>query len=87
VIIQGLINIVCIWIAGVVSIIPPMPAEWTNALDGIANGASHLGDVVGNLSPVIPWFTISACISAWLGILLFWFALIVVRAVLWAFGR
>lgn len=86
-IVQGIIN----WLSEIVAmflvLIPPLPAEWGEAVDKIAQGGAYLGSRVSMLSPIVPFDALSGVVSAFSGVVFFWGLMLGVRVILWAVGR
>lgn len=86
-IIQGLIDFVCLWIAGILSIIPPLPSWFSNGLSQITAGMTWVGQHVGGLGAVVPFDVLYNLGLAWLGAWTFFVAMLGLRLILWIFGR
>jgi len=67
--------------------LPPLPTQWGTALGWVGAGGTQLSSLLGKLGVILPWYAIEAVAAAWVGLLAFWFAMLIWRAVLWAFGR
>ena len=85
--IQGLMDFFSLWLAGLVSLIPPVPAEWSESVGMLSDGGVYLGGKLALLSPVIPWSVFGACLAIWFGLVQFWAAMLGIRFVLWIVGR
>lgn len=86
-IIMGIIDYISTWLAGLIGLIPPLPAEWANQIDTMTDGGYYIGSLVAKFGPFVPFDTISSLISVWVGLLAFWAAMLGVRLVLWILGR
>lgn len=67
--------------------IPPLPADATAAIGNAESSAIALGGLVSKFGAVIPWDVIMGCVQIWIGLLVFWVAVLAIRFVLWAFSR
>lgn len=86
-IIQGLMDFASQWLAGLVSLLPPLPAELASQVGGAAGAAQDLGATVARFGIIIPWDVVSGCLATFVALMGFWGAVQVVRLVLWAVGR
>lgn len=86
-IVQALINWLSDVIAAFLVLIPPLPAEWGQALSKIGAGGAYLGGKVSMFSPVIPFDALSGVVTAFAGVVAFWALMMLVKLTLWAVGR
>lgn len=84
-------QIVLDWLASVfaalVSAMPPLPVEFLDAVDWISDAGSWFATYLSAYGVIIPWGTLTMIVQWWLGLLVFWLAMLVLRAVLVALGR
>lgn len=86
-IVQGLLDFVSQWIAGLLSLIPPLPKGWNDAVAWITDGSGFLGGMLQKLGVVVPWSVLATIVAVWVGLLVFWAAMLAVRLVLFIVGR
>lgn len=86
-IIQGLIDIVCTWVAGLISLMPPLPSVFSQGIGYINGGISWIANHVGGLGAVVPFDVLYSLALVWAGCWLFWLAMLALRLILWVLGR
>lgn len=86
-IVQGILDFFSLWVAGVVGLIPELPESFDPAVGAIATGGTTLVAWVGPLGALVPFSAMTTVIQWWLGSLVFWGAMVLLRVVLWVFGR
>lgn len=86
-VIQGLLDIISQWIAGILGLIPPLPADWDGMLDTITDGGNWVGSVLSPLGAIMPYTSMTTVVQWFLGALTFWLAMSVLRLALWVLGR
>lgn len=86
-IIQGLMDWWAQWIAGLIGLLPDLPAEWVGSMTTITNGAYTTGALAGKFSPIVPWDVIGVCVSVFAAVLIYWGVLFALRTVLHWFNR
>lgn len=74
-------------LAGIIRGIPPLPEALGTAVANMEGGAETLATAMGRFDMIIPIDTLTAVLSAWVGLLGFWIAVLAFRFVLWIFGR
>lgn len=72
---------------GVIVSLPPLPPELSTAIGQMESSAGSLGASIARTGEIIPWGTLGTIASIWLALVGFWAVVLVVRFVLWAFGR
>lgn len=86
-IVQGILDILSQWIAGIVGLIPALPVDVLNALSNFTSFVSQLAASLGVYSPIMPWDALGIAINVWLGVLSIWGVFMGVRLVLWILNR
>lgn len=86
-IVQGILDFVSSWLAGLLGLLPPLPSVFTQALGWVQNLGATIGQGAAKFSPIVPWDTFTQILGYWLIIMLFWLAFLAVRFTLWIFGR
>lgn len=71
------------WIMGMF----PAPPEWLDFRVMVLNAAVYLRPYLDPLGALIPWSTVSTIVGFWVGLLVIWGGVLVVRTVAWAVGR
>lgn len=86
-IIQGLLDLIVITIAGVLTVIPPLPPDFYTAVTMFKDIGVTVAEGVSKFGPIVPWGTVSMVLGWWVSAVGFWMLMLVVRLLLWAFGR
>lgn len=86
-IIQGILDFISQWLAGLVRLIPAMPSQMTDALGMATNAGAAMATGLAKFGILIPWDVVGACMTIWWGAMTFWAAMLIVRLVLWIVGR
>jgi len=86
-IIQGLMDFVAVWLAGVVGLIPPFPPSFDAALTALSTAGGYFGPLLAKLSPVFPWDVFSTIVQSWLGAMVFFVSMLALRLGLFLVGR
>lgn len=86
-VIQILLDFLAEMFESFILLIPPAPPEFAQALNVIGTGMDNLAFILGKLGPIMPWDTFGVVLQWWIGSLVFFAAMLVVRVVLWAVGR
>lgn len=74
-------------LASMVGLLPGMPAVVGSLTSDIVSGISAVGAYVEPLGVIIPFTMIQSVLAAYLAVLAYWAVVLVVRLVLWMFGR
>lgn len=74
-------------VSGLLDVIPPPPPGWVSTLSSIQAASSDLGAYISNYGIIVPFVTFSTVLTIWLGAVAFWGAMLLLRAILTAFGR
>lgn len=82
-IVQGILDFFSQWIAGLVSLVPPMPSEMSALLSDLASGGADIASGIALFGPVIPFDVIGGVLVSWGVLVGFWAVLLGVRFVLW----
>lgn len=86
-IVQGLLDFLAGLGAGIVGLIPPLPDEAAVAVNAIDDG---MGSIIGYVSVfgiVVPFDALAIVATAYVGVLAFWAAALIVRGIVWVIGR
>lgn len=86
-IIQTVLNWYVDLLVGVISLVPPLPTEVETALRSMANAGTLIGPKIAALGVVVPFDVVNNCINLWVGMVVWWFSMILLRVVIWAAGR
>lgn len=86
-IIQTLLDWYTSIIVGFVQLVPPLPADLSNALRLTSNAGTSLAPKVAAFGVVVPFEVINGCIQAWVGLVAWWFSMVLLRVVVWVAGR
>lgn len=86
-IVQNLLDLLSEWIAGVLGLIPALPAEFDAAVVAVESGGTLIGALVSPLGALLPFNSMMIVVQWWLASLVFWIAMVGIRAVLWVLGR
>lgn len=70
-----------------VGLIPPLPTDLATTVAQLHDGAGDLGAAITRFGIVVPFGTATAILATWASLVGFWFASLVVRLILWVFGR
>jgi len=87
VIVQGILDFISSVLSGLIDLIPPLPGSTADSLAAISGSGSTLGAILTKLGILIPWGTVSACLTVWVGLITYWGASLLVRVILWLVGR
>jgi hypothetical protein len=83
----GLLDFISQWVAGLISLVPPMPAQWATALSQINTGEAWLTNELGMLGSVVPWSLVTTCLIIWTGLVAYWMLMLSVRLLMWLANR
>lgn len=86
-IVQGILDFLSQFIAGLARLIPPMPVEMTTAIGYVTSAGSSFATQLAAFGVIIPWGTFGTLVTIWWGAMTFWLAMLGVRLVLWIVGR
>lgn len=86
-IVQLFLDLLSTWLGGILLVLPPLPAEWSDALSAIGDGGDYVMSWIAKLGPIVPFDTFATIIDWWVKAVAFWAAILVVRGVLWLLGR
>lgn len=86
-IIQGILDFISQWIAGLIRLMPPWPSEMTTALGYMEDFGALMASYLEPFGVIMPWATFGIIINVWLGAMTFWAAMLGLRLVLWIIGR
>jgi hypothetical protein len=75
------------WAAGIVGLLPALPATFNNALSSITAAGTSIGGMLAKTGVLIPWNEFTIVVQWWLGALAFWALLLPIRLVLWLVGK
>lgn len=86
-IVQGILDWLSHNLAMTLDLLPPLPVEWSQMVGAVTDGGQFIGEQIGKFSPLLPLDVFNTIINVWVGLWVFWAALLAVRLVLWMFGR
>lgn len=86
-IIQILLDFLAEMFSAFIALIPAAPVQMTSALNAIGTGADQLAVILSKLGPIMPWDSFTTVLQWWVGSLIFFAAMLILRVVLWAVGR
>lgn len=84
---QMLLDLLATILAGFISLLPPMPAEFAGAVSGMAAQGAALAPSLASLGPVFPFEAVATVLALFPVAVTLWVALLAVRLVLWAIAR
>lgn len=84
---QGLFDWWAQFVAGLIGLIPDLPAAWQSSMAAVTNGAYQTAALAGKFSPIVPWDLIGVCVTIFAAVLGYWGILFALRTVLHWFNR
>jgi hypothetical protein len=84
---QGILDFFSLWLAGLVGLMPPMPAVWAQMLGDLTAGGGWLSGIISTTGPIVPWDAFAGAVAVWLGLMAFWAVMLGIRFVLWIVAR
>lgn len=84
---QGIMDMFASFLSQLLVLIPPLPAEWTDAVTTVTGGGAYFGSKVAKLGVIIPWQTFWTVLQWWIAAVQFWVVMLGLRAILWLVGR
>jgi hypothetical protein len=87
VITQNILNFLRDLLVAIISLFPPLPAEWNQAFTSAAVGMSAIANTIAKLDPIIPFPAIVTAIGVFSLFIAYWVIVLTVRFILWAINR
>ncbi len=84
---MGILDFISQWVAGLVSLIPALPSQWTTVVGQVNTGEAWLSNELGLFGSIVPWSATTTCLLLWSGLVGFWLLMMGVRLVLWLANR
>jgi hypothetical protein len=86
-IIQTLMDVISLMVAGMLDLLPALPPEWFDALGAVTDFGSWAGTNLARFGILVPFETVGFVIQWWAAALLFWALMMGVRLILFIAGR